>query len=263
MIIFNQKKYIEEILLKNGISINRINKDLFLLSKYYLAYGKLENEIFEILCDNVNKILPKGSIQDIIKYILKKATQLKSYSLNNEIMYVTKNELDTIFNFTEKIKEQKLIFSMLVIYKFMGCDYYNFVNTDIFKYAKVKNNNNEEVLDNLIHRMFIKGLISSYEDNIRRELLRKITFAETYQNSEIAITIENIDDNFIHHFHKYMGKKISNCEICETLIEKTQHNIKYCKDCKIKIRKETKLKTWHKNKNKYTRQANNPKNHDK
>jgi len=230
MIIFDQKKYVENVLLKNGISTSCTTKDIYMLSKYYLNQNKPHDEILKILRKYVNKVFPNGSLQEVINFTFKKAIELKSHSLENEIMYITKNEINTILNFTNKIKEQKIMFSMLVIYKFSGYDYYKFVKSDIFKYAKVKRN--EDILYNLMCKMSKLDLLKTYIDKSNDDL-DKLTFAEQQitNESEIAITIDKLDNNFIHHFTSYLNQKTSNCTNCGTLIEVKSNRQKFCDEC--------------------------------
>jgi len=256
MVIWNQKKYVEDVLLKNGINTNRISKDIYIISKYYLNQGKLDNEILIILRNMVNQVLPDGSLQKNINFIFNKVKELPSYSLDNEIMYITKNEINTILNFTDKIKEQKLIFTMLVIYKFMGCDFYNFIFSDIFKYAKVKRNN--ELLENIIHRMVVKGLITKYEDNTKKELLRKLNFTELNNESEVEITITNFE-NFILYFDNYCFKtKIGNCQNCNIKIQIKSNRQKFCDECWKEINREQIRLRVQKHRNKQCNGLENP-----
>jgi hypothetical protein len=135
--VFNELAYAEEIL-KNGYKNKKyISYDNIILVKYWKCKGLSEEKIKE----NLRKFMSDFQElfdDNIINYKIHKAITIGmmfDLEVNKEI-YVYQGELDAI-NSIENEDIRKILFILLVVWKYKGCHKFRMTNKDILKLAGV------------------------------------------------------------------------------------------------------------------------------
>lgn len=219
MIIFNEKKYAEDLL-------NNVNKlyyvkqrDLNILTKYYcyLGFNKIETrekivEYAKKIDSNFNEIISDNSLDFALKNFGKAQLRVG----NPVIIYF--DEINKIRQI-KSIKEQRIIFVMLVVSKSFnksktGDYYYNGLLSDAFRLAKMTGIPKNERIE-IIHSLAKNGII---EPNLNGGY--KIVIAnKTEQEHEENIIISDFDN--------IMDKFPAICPICK----KTMYGIPKRRNC--------------------------------
>lgn len=224
MIIFDEKQRVEE-LLKTGFKSKTALLDFILLGKYLIAQGKsgaeLQNELIKILSDK-QSLIPANYLPTIIPKIIRVATN--NPLQENKVVSITKNELDTISQFSDKAR--KIAFIYLVCYKFYGKEF-AIKPIETKKLAKLTNMRNNQLFL-LENELFEKGFLKDKET--RTELFYIVNLPEK-DDSEIMIEINDYRE-LIYYYEKCLGENIVNCKICNKLIKRNSNAQVYCKDCK-------------------------------
>lgn len=228
MIIFDEKKYAEN-MLKKGFMTNHKNVyELLILSKYYYAEGLQHDEVKSKVVEFCEKQVDFFSIEEWYKIINKTVDIAKKSKFTTGVkVEIKKNELDIIQQL-EKLNEQKLAFVMLVLYKFYGCRKFEVSIEDLYRLCKLNINSKSKL--ELLQSLTSKELI-----DINMGSKRWVKFAE--KDGETIIHISDFDD-FIFEYLKYIGEgKYGNCEACGKII-KYYNTKKYCKECSKQRKKE-------------------------
>ena len=236
MIIFDEKKYAEA-MLKRGFSTKNKNVyELNILAKYYFYIGKSKQEVKELIITFCEKYIDYFNMDEwygIINRTISSASRGKLTT--GKSVEITKAELETIQQLSN-IKEQKLAFTMLVLYKFYDCRKFKVTLKDLFELSDLTTINTDTKLK-LLHSLTSQELI-----DIDMRGRRWVKFND--ENSNVKIVISNFE-NFIYEYLKFTGETISNCKLCNKAF-KTPGKIqasnpkKYCEECAIEQKRRSK-----------------------
>lgn len=135
MIIFNEKKYIEDILNKQTKKVSN-QRDLIMLIRYYNYIGK-EIDIEEVRSVCRSKLYSKYSmLNDIINddFLIERAVMFanKRQLYVNKTVYITKSEYEKLRSINNYEKE-KIMLTLLVLEKFLNKNYSRITLTDLRK----------------------------------------------------------------------------------------------------------------------------------
>lgn len=232
MIIFDEVKYAENII-RNGCSKKYILVDFKILAKYFLQYKNYSEEktmekMLSILKEK-QSIIPINflplKIQASIKYA-KNETLRRS-----NVVSITSIELNKVNELPEYLRE--LAFIYLFLMKWNKEDDGFFIDkSDIKKLLKQTNLTNTKIniYDGELERL---GFVN-FVDYRRKE---KIRVACVENNSFPVINVEDFE-NAILYYRKFCGKRVIECEDCQSLVEVKGNRQKYCKDCAKKHKLE-------------------------
>ena len=138
MIIFDEKKYAEN-LIKNGYKDKtRIVLDNIILVKYWKYLGFSEDDIKKKLEDFMIDFKYMYN-SDIVPYNVHKALKqgLKYSLVFDKIVNITQKEIDTI-NSIDDLELRKILFVLLVIWKFRDKQKFMISNNNLKKINKGK-----------------------------------------------------------------------------------------------------------------------------
>lgn len=225
MIIFDEKKYVEDIMFSNRFELNNmIIKNLGILAKYYV-YQEAERNDIPILLE---KFVIKHNMEycPYQIYIEKAMKIADKYKLEyDRKIYITENELKFIKSFNNNTIE-RIVFVMIVMNKFLGHKVKLNIY-DIQRYTK----------QNLDYNTFYKYYkIITNNKNVNRY---KNTYKIKHDNkSPVAIIITDFENMVIEYLKTCKTKEYIYCECCGIKVKRVNNKIKYCKECYIKIHKE-------------------------
>lgn len=232
MIIFDEVKYAENII-RNGCSKKYILVDFKILAKYFLQYKKYSEE--RTMEEMLFILKEKQSIIPINFLPLKIQASIK-YAKNetlreSDIIPITSTELDRVNELPEYLRE--LAFIYLFLMKWNKEDDGFFIDkSDIKKLLKQNNLTNTKIniYDGELERLdFI-----NFVDYRRKE---KIRVSCVENNFSPVINIEDFE-NAVLYYRKYCGKRVIECEDCQSLVEVKGNRQKYCKNCAKKHKLE-------------------------
>lgn len=230
MIIFDEKRYAEA-LLKNGFATKNKNVyELNILAKYLFYKGFKEDIVKQRLIKFCEKHLEHFNIDEWYKVINTTVSYAKNGNLKTDKeVNITEKELEIIKDL-DTLREQKLTFVMLVLYKFYNYNKFTVSLEDLFTLSELTTINSKTRLQ-LLHKLTSKGLI-----DINMKGRRWVKFAE--KKSDPMITIKTFE-NFIWEYLFYIGEgKYKRCEECNlNLVKMNIHNHSYCEYCRIEIKK--------------------------
>lgn len=229
MIIFDEMKYAEN-MLRNGFKTkNKIVYELNILTKY--LYSKFENDsvvkgkLIEFCKKNIDHF-NNDEWYNIINKTLSFAK--KSKLITSKEVHITQKELSIITNI-EDVREQKVAFVLLVLYKFYNYKKFEVVIEDLYRLCKMNINSKTKL--KLLQSLTSKNLI-----DITMGGKRWVKFSD--QDGETVITIKDFDD-FIYEHMKYIGEEgFSGCEVCDKAIKLTNNKKKYCRSCALSKKNE-------------------------
>lgn len=223
MIIFDEKKYAEEMLKKGFKTKNKNVYELNILAKYLFYKGLNEDDVKQRIIKFCEKHIDHFSIDEWYKLVNNTVSYAKKGTLNtSKEVHITENELEVIKSL-ECLREQKLTFVMLVLYKFYNYNKFTVSLEDLFTLSELSTINSKTRLQ-ILHRITSRDLI-----DINTRGRRWVKFAE--KNSTSTIAIKNYE-NFIWEYLCYIGEgKFKNCKDCNKVIKITTGNILYCKNC--------------------------------
>jgi hypothetical protein len=231
LIIFDEKKYAEN-LIKNGYeNIKYITMDNIILVKYWKSIGLSEEKIRNKLKLFMIKFQELFN-DNIIKYKLNSATKIgmKYDLLTNICVDITQSEIEKIQTL-ESIELQKMMFIFLIVWKFKGSPKrFKISNTDLMNLSSVKVNSN------------------TFWDNIHKITQTKMLDMVEYKNKSYYQININEDGDKILHIDKfdnvinyYMSiiepEKYIHCE-CGTPFSPTNNRQKYCRSCWKDVNRE-------------------------
>lgn len=229
VIIFDEKKYAETILknIKNSFMVKQ--RDLNILTRYYhyLDFNKIETreKLIEYAInvdDTFNEIIGDRSLDFALRYYGR--NELRA----GEPIVICANEIEKIHTI-KSIKEQKVIFIMLVISKIFNKSkdadyYYNGSLSDVFRLARLSNSPKTERID-IIHNLSKNKYI---EPNL-------------HGGYKICLTDKDrvcgIGDIIIEDFDNMADKFPAICSICGERIEGKPKRRTYCDECYNKKRR--------------------------
>jgi hypothetical protein len=232
LIIFDEKKYAED-LLRNGYkNIKYITGDNIILVKYWNYLGHSENNIRNMLYDFMT------DFQDIyndaiISYKINKAVEVgMKFELSTNLKIpITENELTKISELND-VNLQRILFAFLVCWKIKGCpSRFKVSNTDIMKLSGIKTNTN--VFWDNIYKITKTQMLSMVE--YKNKSYYRMNLEE---GGDTIITIESADNIVYKYLELIQPETMKKCEECGSPIKITSNRVKYCKECFNKNRKE-------------------------
>jgi len=235
LIVFDEKIYAENMIKKGFHTKNKNVYELHILAKYYFYIGKEKEVVKDLLIKFCEKHIEYFNIDEwygVINRTISVAN--KGHLVTGKSVDITKNELETIQQL-EDIREQKLAFTMMVLYKFYDCKRFKVTIKDLFELSDVTTINTDTKLK-LLHSLTFKGLI-----DIDMRGRRWVKFSN--ENNKVEIKINNFEQ-FIYEYYLYTGfKDFTNCIICNKAIKKSINCIKkYCNKCSEEERRKRQKK---------------------
>lgn len=249
MIIFDEKKYAENLLLNGYKNIKYISYDNIVLVKYWKYLGLQENEIRKKLKDfmiEFQEIYSSDISDNKIDRSIKIGMQ---YYLFTDITVNINNKEIELINTLETIELRKMMFILLLIWKFKGKPQrFKLNNVDLMKLSEVKVNNNTfwEYINKITETKMISLVAYDNKDyyTVNFDLDTGIE-----SDNEILFSISNYSNPIYYYMNLIESDKYKNCEECGVMIKITSNNIKYCKDC-WKVIEYNLKKEWDKTKRK-------------
>jgi len=231
LIIFDEKKYAEN-LMKNGYKNEKyIVMDNIILVKYWKSIGLSEDEVKNKLRLFMTKFQELFN-DNIIKYKLNSAMKVgMKYDLLTDVCVgITNKEIEQIKTL-ETIELQRMMFILLVVWRFKGSPKrFRISNTDLMNLSSVKLNSN--IFWNNIHEITKSGLLSMVE--YRNKSYYQINIEE---NWEIVLHINRFDNVIDYYMSIVEPDKYMFCEKCGVPFLPTNNSHKYCKICWTDINK--------------------------
>lgn len=227
--IFNEKKYVEDILALGKFTA-KPSTDIYMLTKYYFHMGYRSEEIIEKIMEFVqvasnNPKAWKSRVKQTVK-------NFKGAKLNIvEEIHLTQSELDAIFALTKE-HYQKLAFGLLVWLKVINTargkqnDWMNLEDTvELFKDIQVNRNSAD--------RDFMIGTLEEwgYVFNTVRSGSCAVKINYVDWEGAPVLTITSFSD-FIADYYLYKKEKVIRCTECnKRIVVKKNARTKYCKSC--------------------------------
>lgn len=232
MIVFDEVKYAENII-RNGCNKKYILVDFKILAKYFLQYKKYSEE--KTMEEMLSILKEKQSIIPINFLPLKIQASIK-YAKNetlreSDAISITSEELNGVNELPEYLRE--LAFIYLFLMKWNKEDDGFFIDkSDIKRLLKQNNLTNTKIniYDGELERL---GFIS-FVDYRRKEKIQ-VNFID--DTSPLVLNIEDFE-NAILYYRRFCGKRVIECEDCQSLVEVKGNRQKYCKDCAKKHKLE-------------------------
>ena len=232
MIIFDEKKYAEN-LIKNGYKNEKyIAMDNIILVKYWKSIGLSEEEVKNKLRLFMVKFQELFN-DNIIKYKLNSAMKvgMKYDLLTNVCVGITNKEIEQIQTL-ETIELQRMMFILLVVWRFKGSPKrFRISNTDLMNLSSVKVNGN--VFWNNIHEITKTKMLSMVE--YRNKSYYQINIEE---NWEIILYIDKFDNVIDYYMSIIDPDKYMFCDKCGVPFLPTNNRQKYCKICFVDVNRE-------------------------
>lgn len=264
---YKERDYAKEIL-NNGFTSKHILTELKILAKYYKELGYKEDELKDLICnfckENLNGYNHAIHFR-VINSAINHANDDKNKLMQIDKIDITKSELEYIDKLDITHEQKRVIFTLLVMTKlskeytrlkdheiksnefYFGKHnkYRELVSTSKISFDKRKKSLIKNIHD-LIRLFHEKGIVEiRVNGNIKLLFMYDI---EECENVEIVV-----DDYGVIGFYYdlyYEENRVKKCEECGRLI-KAYNTQKYCNECSLEKKKESKRENWHKNKEKY------------
>jgi len=232
LIIFDEKKYAEN-LIKNGYKNEKyIVMDNIILVKYWKSIGLSENEVKNKLRIFMVKFQELFN-DNIIKYKLNSAMKVgMKYDLLTDVCVgITSKEIEQI-QILETIELQRMMFILLVVWRFKGSPKrFRISNTDLMNLSGVKVNGNT-FWDN-VHGITKSCLLSMVE--YRNKSYYQINIEE---NWDIVLYIDKFDNVIDYYMSIIEPDKYIFCNKCGVPFLPTNNFQKYCRNCAKEVERE-------------------------
>lgn len=218
-------------MLKKGFKTkNKTVYETFILAKYLFYIGLEENKIKEKIINFYIKFQKDFTLAEYYKVINRTINYAKNSKLKTGVeVYITKSELDVIQEL-EDLREQKLAFVMLVLYKFNNCNKFTVSLEDLFTMSELTTIDSKTRLK-LLHSLTSKGYI-----DINTRGKRWVKFSDKKRNDYLII--RNFDNFIFEYLILIKSNEYKRCVICNKAIKSLNNNMKYCKLCSYKKRLE-------------------------
>jgi hypothetical protein len=159
MIIFNEKRYVEENVLTPAGRITN-NKELLMFIRYYAELGCCLEEIWSMAIEKADRY---EAVYDTITYdflftdAYNKAIKRKQYA--NEPTSVTKCEYEWIRQAND-VEKEKILFTLLIIQKFLNLEFIKITYKDLRELALTKKRPDaiRKMVDELQNDGFLKRI---------------------------------------------------------------------------------------------------------
>lgn len=243
--IFDEKKYIEDIMSTKQVDLSNPTNTIRKLARYnyYVnEYKKSKNysSIVEYMSKNFknfSEITYHKSIDGCINDVDK--TPFK----NIDCVKITMSELYKISSLDD-IKKQKLAFVLLCTAKYR--DQYNPNNchktdisaTDLYKMARVVLPKEQRNI--YLHFLIEDGLIEQHNNSKTKN--KKLLFVSEDDSDEIILELKEIDFKelaYVYMYWKNNGDGFTKCRKCGRIIKQSKTRPrKYCEECAEIVEKE-------------------------
>lgn len=232
MIIFNEYKYVQEIMESHIIPKNMsIKKVMFYIAKYYYNDNFSVKEFKKKILEEIKKFdLPQNYQEYKYEtYIKNLCTKLLSGELSHELKEINsiniyKSEIDCI-NKCDNDRQKKLLFTLYVLAKIKDTNgWVNYELKDIFALANITATT--KVKASLIYELYSKELIQQSQ---KIDVLGyKVELGSKDEDIIMKVTsFSNLGNQYLATFKP--GWKM--CECCGRMIKIKGANSKYCKIC--------------------------------
>lgn len=247
-LILNEKKYVENFIKTKDLQgMNNFNFLLKLLIRYYIQYGKLNNDksriknktirltIIELTKGLKENYLEEYQLDKKIKNLINRESKknIKLKELSN--IPLRQSELDKIKS-CKTNREKKILFTCYILSEFFNNEWINISYTDLFKLANISMSQKDQCI--FIGDMVDKGFIGiSY---INTNLSLKILMDK---KGEEVFSIDNVK-NLGNKIIAFLKTNYIVCQQCGKLVKiksKNDHSTKYCKDCADRIESESSI----------------------
>lgn len=232
MIIFDEYKHAEKMLL-SGFQTSKSNKfELQILATYFREQGMKNKEIEESLKKFCKKFMNNYNEASHYELIDQKVKKSKKYKLKRaNLITITRAELEIISR-EESLKVRKLMFVYLVLAKYYMSNnhttkyYVGVEDNEIYKLCDMYMRKQEKL--DFMHYLTKKGYIKPTIN---------MSSVVNYVNEDSEPVIALIPDNdMVYYYEQYLGDLFINCSVCGCLVKKRSNNTKYCSECASKIK---------------------------
>ena len=254
MIIFDEKKYAEN-LLRNGYQNRKyINNDNIILVKYWKYKGFNKEKIRKKLKAFMEEYQNLFN-SDIVDIKINRAMKIgMNYDLSTGITIdILDNEIEEI-NKLDKIELRKIMFILLVVWKFRGMPKrFRLIHKDIMDLSELKIH--YDTFWGYIHEIINFGLL------FMRQYRNKDYYVVNFkQNGNIIFQINNFTNPIDYYMQLIEPENYKKCEECGVVIKITSNRKTYCDSCWREIERELK-RDWKREFDK-SRSLGNPTNAD-
>lgn len=239
MIIFNEKQYVEDNILRPYGKIKDIN-ELKMFIRYYNDMDVDYEKIFQLAIQKVDEMSGASLIAEneyMFKNVYDKAITRKQYA--SEPVELTKSEFDWVRS-VENVEQEKILVTLMVIQRFLKSGFVKIDYKDIREHSLSKKQAGgiREIIDELQERGYVKRITDK---------TYKVLIPE-FDDLEPFLVITEYSCIPAPYLHKLKTHEYFYCEWCGrktkyTESDKNGHFSRiYCKKCSEepnKIRKRT------------------------
>jgi len=252
MLIFDEKKYAENLIKHGYKDKTHIVLDNIILVKYWKYLGFSEDDIKKKLEDFMIDFKYMYN-SDIVPYNVHKALKQGSkYPLVfDKIVNITQKEINTI-NSIDDLELKKILFVLLVIWKFRDKQKFMISNNNLKKLANVKCKNS--VFWDYLHKLHDLGYLKAFVYKCKPYYKLYIE-----EGGNVVLSIKNYDNIISYYLSIVYPEEYTYCAICDIPIKQTSNRRKYCSSCWKKRHQELKNK-WKREKWNKGRSLENPAN---
>lgn len=244
MIIFDELKHAEDIIKHGHKNERNITYDNIILVKYWRYRGLNEDEIkkqLKYIMTDFKYLFNRN----ILEHKIRKAVKIgmKHDLVTGTIVEITDKDIEAI-NFLPTIELKKIMFVLLVVWKFKKLSRFVISNRDLMQLSKV--NVSYGTLCNYLHQI-IKTKMLNVE--VYKGKLHYRIHIDSGDN--VILRISNFDNLVYYYLQLLEPDKYKECENCGAIIRITSNRKKYCRKCwKIKEQERQRTK-WHRYKCNY------------
>jgi len=242
LIVFDEKKYAENLLLNGYKNIKYICFDNIILVKYWKYLGLQEDEIKIKLKDFMIGFQELYSIDTSNSKIDNAIKIGMQYDLSTDIDVQINNKEIELINKLETIELRKMMFILLLVWKFRGKPKrFKLNNIDLLRLSEVKVNNN--VFWDYINEITKSQMLSmiAYQNKDYYTINFDLESEDNIDN-KVVFCINNFNNPIYYYMSLIEPEKYKTCEECRVVIKVISNNHKYCPICWKEHRKEQQKK---------------------
>lgn len=222
-------------MLESGFITKNRYTEMIILARYYFYLGKTERAVKTALntfCSRHIEYFSRLTYSDYISKAIRKAknTELKIV----DKVSITNAEMKAIKKL-DNINCEKVAFTMLVIYKSMGCKKFRATVNEILDMAGVSADGHSR--DRIMWYLTSNNIIESNTTGYRWVKIVDNT-------SPVALDVHDFENINLAYYKYYNIKKVKECSRCKCLFEANNNKQKYCVNC-AKIVKNEKNKGYY------------------
>jgi len=228
LIIFDEKEYAEYIIANGYKNEKYITGDNIILVKYWKYKGLNEKEIKREL----GKLMSKYQYlynSKILDSKIKKAMGIgMRYELvTGKVVEVFDKEIELI-NQLKTIEQRKMMFVLLVMWKFRGMKSFRIKNKDLMDLAKTKLYN--KIFWDNIFQLTQSGMLSMKQYRNKDYYVVNIK-----EEGKAVIKISNYKNLIYYYLALSKPESYSYCKQCIAPIKLTSNRKMYCRECRKEI----------------------------